>query len=130
MNQTSKDKLNNILDQIDNILVQDDQESQHLWGILTALRGPDSNGEGVCSIKQNTTSIIRAIAFPKTAELAKLKNTDIHCANYNTKSLEEVINYKRTNYKNIEDRVSSHFMSHIEDAVEGMKEIERTGNGN
>jgi len=39
-------------------------DAADLWNILTALRGPDSCD---CDLKQQTTAIIRAHAFPKAA---------------------------------------------------------------
>lgn len=56
-----------ILDKIDEFLVQRNTNSQDLWDILTALRGPDSEHN---DIKHVTTVPIRSAAFPKTAKVA------------------------------------------------------------
>jgi hypothetical protein len=55
-----------ILSLIDNFLSSPDidiEESQKLWDVLVALRGPDKGGEDK---KYATTSIVRKTAFPKT----------------------------------------------------------------
>jgi hypothetical protein len=56
-----------VLDIIDTLLAQRNRESRYLWGVLTALRGPDSADE---SLKVATTAGIRTAAFPLTAVVA------------------------------------------------------------
>jgi len=70
-----KPELRKVLDTIDDYLATGDKgDSMALWDILAALRGPDkSYPEGTkywLSVKDVTTSVIRAAAFPKTAALS------------------------------------------------------------
>jgi hypothetical protein len=53
-----------LLDQIDAELVQGSADSQDLWAILSALRGPDDDEEGTA---KRATVRIRREAFPLTA---------------------------------------------------------------
>lgn len=55
-----------ILDKIDEFLAKGNADSQDLWDILTALRGPDSEND----IKHVTTIPIRNTALPKTTKVA------------------------------------------------------------
>lgn len=69
-------RLRDILDVIDNYLSGTDlkgnvissADSQELWDILSALRGPDVTEDK--PIKLATTAVIRAVAFPETAKLS------------------------------------------------------------
>jgi hypothetical protein len=70
-----KPELRKVLNTIDNYLATGDQgDSRALWNILSALRGPDKLYPEVnkyyLSVKDVTTSVIRAAAFPKTAALS------------------------------------------------------------
>lgn len=70
-----KPKLRKVLNTIDNYLATGDEgDSMKLWNILAALRGPDKEYPQVnkyyLSVKDVTTSVIRAAAFPKTAALS------------------------------------------------------------
>lgn len=65
----SKTKINDILDQIDEVLCEDHAAARKLWSILTALRGPDDGND---ELKTRTTAIIRAKAFPKFADVYDL----------------------------------------------------------
>lgn len=56
-------EVRDILNKIDDILVKDDQASQQLWDVLSALRGPDN---GSATEKTPTTCVLRGKAFPKT----------------------------------------------------------------
>lgn len=93
-----KPKLRKVLNTIDNYLATgDEQDSMKLWNILAALRGPDKLYPEVnkyyLSMKDVTTSVIRAAAFPKTAALshsaggrvcASMKPDDFNCARVRT----------------------------------------------
>jgi hypothetical protein len=73
--KTMKPKLRKVLNTIDNYLATGDKrDSMALWDILAALRGPDKEYPQVnkyyLSMKDVTTSVIRAAAFPKTAEVS------------------------------------------------------------
>ena len=52
-----------VLDIIDEFIISNSNQGELLYSILTALRGPDISTN---ELKQNTTAIIRANAFPKT----------------------------------------------------------------
>lgn len=52
------------LDLIDQVLAQNTHESQMLWDILTALRGPDNHAP---QVKEVLTVAVRRKAFPQTA---------------------------------------------------------------
>lgn len=54
-----------VLEIIDVFLNKNNDESKTLWAVLTALRGPDNNEQGL--LKDTTTAVIRTKAFPKTA---------------------------------------------------------------
>jgi hypothetical protein len=56
---------------IDRFLEHRDAESDRLWWVLTALRGPDSDN---WNEKMQTTAHVRAKAFPRTAKGSKLVN--------------------------------------------------------
>lgn len=61
--------VNEMLEIIDTFLSTTNSDTAgHLWNILAALRGPDSNN---LSIKKATTTGIRRTAFPKTAKFAE-----------------------------------------------------------
>lgn len=57
-----------MLNSIDEILARGDSSSLQLWGVLSALRGPDYPGTE--QTKAVTTAIIRSLAFPLTARAA------------------------------------------------------------
>lgn len=64
--------LRSLLNQIDTYLsTGNERDSQALWSILAALRGPDGEVRGPdgsdSRMKDATTSVLRAVAFPKTA---------------------------------------------------------------
>ncbi len=58
---TTKAEVRALLTSIDTLLKRNDDGSQALWNILTALRGPDKGNIG----KEKTVEI-RAAAFPET----------------------------------------------------------------
>jgi hypothetical protein len=58
------DVVRSVLKRIDEVLARDDSDSEALWNILTALRGPDSDE---WELKAATTERIRTVALPKTA---------------------------------------------------------------
>lgn len=60
--------LREALDYIDNILVQQDETSQQLWAVMTALRGPDNPEKD--NLKYNGTIFVRRAAFPLTTAKA------------------------------------------------------------
>jgi hypothetical protein len=63
-------ELRKILDQIDEYLATgEERASQELWEVLSALRGPDVAPDNNIT-KDATTSVLRAAAFPRTAELS------------------------------------------------------------
>lgn len=64
-------QLRAVLDVLDNILVQGDVDAKELWTVLSALRGPDIKQDYL--MKHSTTSVIRAVAFPK----ASVEATDL-----------------------------------------------------
>ena len=53
------------LDLIDQWLSEPSEHAVALWNVLTALRGPDSRND---PMKSATTAVIRAAAFPLTAQ--------------------------------------------------------------
>lgn len=59
-------KVRKMLDRIDAFLAKPGKESEELWDILTALRGPDDQDNVV---KEATTAVIRWQAFPRTARV-------------------------------------------------------------
>lgn len=62
-----KSELKTLLNTIDiYLLTGDENESRRLWNILAALRGPDTPDSN--DLKDVTTSVIRATAFPLTAK--------------------------------------------------------------
>jgi len=54
-----------ILDILDEFLAQGTPESQRLWDVITALRGPENDPVG--ELKSKSVAHIRRAAFPKTA---------------------------------------------------------------
>lgn len=58
-----RDKVREVLNQLDEVLSLDNPDSKELWNVLTALRGPDNDLD---SHKFATTGLIRAKAFPKS----------------------------------------------------------------
>jgi len=44
------------------------RETSRLWGILTALRGPDGDDDENCTVKYELTARLRAFACPRFAE--------------------------------------------------------------
>lgn len=81
MNQDVRD----ILNKIDDTLSKNDQSSNQLWDVLTSLRGPDNEDS---YLKAATTLLVRSAAFPKTASVAFVNDTDgiagVHGALYGT----------------------------------------------
>lgn len=70
-NAKQKDKAAKIraaLDALDDILVVGDGTAKDLWTILSALRGPDEKSKKL--VKDCTTSVLRAAAFPMAADSA------------------------------------------------------------
>ena len=66
----AKDKVRKALDAIDEILSgKDSFAATYMWDVLSALRGPDVDDQG---LKDATTSVIRAAAFPKTSILSTM----------------------------------------------------------
>ena len=61
----TSDKLRKQLDQIDTWLCEEGGEK--LWDVLSALRGPDV--DDTVDLKETTTIVIRAAAFPQCAEM-------------------------------------------------------------
>ena len=53
---------------IDEVLAAGGVDGKNLWGILTALRGPD-NGNN--EMKERTTCVIRRLALPRTTSAAQ-----------------------------------------------------------
>lgn len=94
-----------MLDAIDTFFVtKNEQESEELWDVLTALRGPDSKEDR--NLKPSTTVHIRIAAFPKFA--AGLSNS--HMADFVTTE----------RLHNLDPFSPSHFLQHIHYAIKAL----------
>jgi len=60
------------LNQIENVLLKNNADSQDLWNILSALRGPDTEEQGLKSY----TIEVRRHAFPKLTTLYTVHKTN------------------------------------------------------
>lgn len=103
-----------ILQQIANLLSEDDNEGlalnmhsegSKLWCVLTALRGPDNNDDG---IKRATTAVIR--------RKVGIREDNSGRAIVNTDSSE----YKNTRARLASWFVSSHFLEHAQNAFSAL----------
>jgi hypothetical protein len=88
-----------------------ERDNIHLWEILTALRGPDSDQ---FTLKNLTTARLRAIVFP---------NSNIGLINKDPLTEDELKERDRLLFGDLSDEesdalgVSGHFSSHFEDAM-------------
>ncbi len=58
-------KTRRVLDYLDKVLAKRDQTAREVALVVSALRGPDNQGDD--KLKMRTTAHIRTAAFPKTA---------------------------------------------------------------
>ena len=107
-----------VLDALDEFFVTADEgEARDLWAILSALRGPDGvNGNGDHTLKVNTTGIIRAVAFPRLANLWKQGVIVIGATFTSHRRLDSISTYFS---------FYNHFLSHIRDAKRVLQQMHR-----
>lgn len=106
-----KPSLKKVLDVIDKYLATGDKEdSRDLWDVLAALRGPDLS-ENCYLVKDATTSVIRAKAFPRTAKLSNREGGRV-CASMAKDSM--------TNIATRYNQPSSHFIGHARSAFSAL----------
>jgi len=97
-----------LLEYIKNEVSKNNSESEYLWSILSALRGPDDMN---CELKMLTTGRIRSIVFgnwPHHAYMCNHYTLDPDEREYRDKLLEEC---------------SLHFAAHYHSAVEAIRKV-------
>lgn len=99
-------KVREVLDIIDGVLAGGAQDARELWNILTALRGPDDDGDDWLR-KGKTTVHIRAAAFPKTARSADFEQA----------TMKTDVKYDPTPGTKLHDW---HFFGHIDRAADAL----------
>ena len=102
--------VNKILDDIEDVLLRDDEDSEALTAILAALRGPDKDTDD----KQTTTSPIRSMVFPRLWEKMSRMQYSM------------TINWTMTDPKTyVEPDGQDHFSCHIRNARYALLRIKR-----
>lgn len=104
-----------VLDQIDRYLAVGDANTNQLWDVLSALRGPDDGGY---NDKQHFTIPIRRAAFPRTA---KRVNEAIIWMGPSFARKSDVFNPEQMDViDRMMDSPISHFYSHVQKAAKAL----------
>jgi len=112
------DPVRQILDQIDEFLLNSNSDSERLWDVLSALRGPDKFSYGD---KVTTTNAIRVAAFPRTANADNLGAISLPAIFWTTGYQEptiDICDYESEGW---------HFAQHIRNAARVLKLQDETG---
>jgi len=106
------------LDALDEFFVTADvSEARNLWCVLSALRGPDSvDGQRDNTLKDNTTGVIRAVAFPRLANLWEQGAIVVGATFTSHRRLDSISTYFS---------FYNHFLSHIRDAKQVLQQMHR-----
>lgn len=106
------DRVVDVLDRIELLLVEETDASRALWAILTALRGPDDNDDDDGDLlKIRTTSPLRSRAFPRLWNALKQSSDDrMNGAIFGPPF---AFSLKTSDL----DRVSPHFVEHARNAA-------------
>ena len=112
-----RSKVRAALDAVDAVLVEGGIDAIHLWDILSAQRGPDTDDYGE-TIKDTYTVPIRRAAFPR---LAKLGEAAPIPARFTTGP----DHLMRADYKDA--KLNHHYVCHINFAVSALEADDQEG---
>lgn len=117
--QRDRNKVKRILrDAVEIINNGDSAEARNLWGVLSALRGPDSERYG---LKQETTAKIRSAIGISYDNVASIDSTDSKPETL-VSTVEELVPTRYLNKVDI-DAAHTHFKAHYRFAVDALKNL-------